>query len=375
MKTSGIQHGLLRILFILLFSGEVHALPYEYPGIRYVSPMSHSLGGITLPLNEGVGNSLFNNPAALARNTMFRAEYLNLNLDLNSGVAGNFLGSTGATSLGGFTTTLNQNPNQLYGLGGGNLTAVSWGGLAFGILVQERNRAYSDGSQVHYETMSQIIPAIGYGLGLARGVVRIGYSMQLVNEASGISQSTSDSSAGYLKGISAGMGISHTASVNFAFPYQYLPTFSLLARNVLGMKFNRAPLFKRADTPSGSPSDQPASYDAAFNFMIRVSGPLKANGYVQYKDLLGVTSTPVLDRISAGLDLSVSPAVSLRVGAMGLRLSGGIGYRSQSSEINLAYYKDPCPFTNITEYDTRFALQYKVFFQNENSREREPEMR
>ncbi len=326
-------------------------------------------------MSDEIGNSLFNNPAALARNTLFRAEYLNLNLDINSGIAGNMLGSTGATSLGGFTTTLNKNPNVLYGLGGGNLTAFSWGGLAVGVLVQERNRAYSDGTQVHYQTTSQIIPAIGYGIGLARGVLRLGYSLQLVNEASGVTQSASDSSAAYLKGISSGMGLSHTASVNFVFPFQYLPTFSLLARNAMGTSFSRAPLFKRADSPAGSPPDQPASYDAAFNFMLRVSGPVKANLYVQFKDILGATSTALLDRISAGLDASISRAVSFRVGAMGTRLAGGIGYRSQSSEINLAYYKDPCPFTNIAADDTRFALQYKVFFQDENSRARESEMR
>jgi len=365
----------LLIVSLLLGARGAEALPYGYPGVRYVSPMAQSLGGVTLPLTDEIGNSLFNNPAALARNTQFRAEYLNLNLDLNSGAAGNFLGATHATSLGGFTRTLNQNPNVLYGIGGGNLTALSWGGFAVGALIQERNRSYSDGTQVYYQTLSQIIPVIGYGLSLARGVVRLGYSFQMVNEASGIAQSSSDSSAGYLKGVSAGMGYSHTASVNFAFPYRYLPTVSLVARNALGTSFKRAPIFRRADSPVGNPPDQPASYDAAFNFMFRLSGTMKANGYLQYKDFLGATQTSILDRLSAGMDLSVSPAVNLRVGVMGVRFAGGIGYQSPSSEIHLAYYKDPNPFTALGADDTRFALQYKVFFQDANSRVRESEIK
>lgn len=375
MRASWKILGTLLMACAFLVAGHAWALPYDYPGVRYVSPLGQSLGGITLALSDETGNSLFNNPAGLARNTRFRAEYLNLNLDINDGIAGNFLSGFGATSLGGFTPTLNKNPNVIYGVGGGNLSAFSWGGFAFGVLVQERNRAYSDGTQVYYQTMSQIIPVVGYGLSLARGVVRLGYSFQLVNEASGIAQSTSDSSAGYLKGISSGMGLSHTASVNFAFPFRYLPTFSLLARNALGTRFSRSPLLKRADSPSGNPADQPASYDAAFGFMLRLGGTLKTNGYLQLKDMLGGTPISLIDRMSVGLDFNVSPAVSLRVGASGLRWSGGLGYRSESSEINLAYYKEPIPFTSISAEDVRFALQYKVFFQDANSRVREPEIR
>ncbi|NDG86131.1 MAG: hypothetical protein EBX52_13965, partial [Proteobacteria bacterium] len=99
------------------------ALPYSYPGVRYISPCGQSLGGMTLPLSDETGNSLFNNPAGLARNPKFRSEPINLNLDLNSGVMGSFVNSTGFASLGGFTSNLNSNVNKVYSGGFGNLTA------------------------------------------------------------------------------------------------------------------------------------------------------------------------------------------------------------------------------------------------------------
>ena len=364
---------IVAVMGTLLLREGAHALPYNYPAVRYISPHGQSLGGMTLPLSEETGNALFNNPAALARNTKFRAEYLNLNFDLNSSVLGSFSSSYGVSSLGGFTSTLNSNVNKIHSAGMGNLTAVSWGGLAVGLLFQERVRAYSDGTNVHYETISNLVPAVGYGLALARGVMRLGYSIQLVSQASGVAQAPSDSSAAYLKGISEGKGISHTASVNFVFPFAYTPTLSILARNVFGLHYLQKGLISRASSPTGVPADEPMSVDAAFNFNVRISGPVKSNWYIQFKDLTHASSMGLLDRLSLGMDLGVSRAVSFRVGLNNLQFSGGIGYRSDTSEINLAYYQEQTPFPSISKWDTRYALQYKYFFQNTNSRDREAE--
>ncbi len=348
--------------------------PYSYPQIRYVSPFSQSIGGVTLPVADEVGNDLFNNPAALARNQKFKAEYLNLSLDLNSSMGGGVTSVINLPSLGSFSSTLNSNINKLYSGGLGNLTAAAWGGLGVGLLIQERVRAYSDGTNVHYETMSQVIPAVGYGLALARGVIRLGYSVQLVNEASGITQSVSDGNAAYLSGLSEGKALSHTASVNFAFPFAYLPTFSLVARNIGGVHFSSGSIASRAKSPTGVPSDEDMSVDAAFDFTARISGPVKSRWYLQYKDLTGVSSLGILEKLNFGIDLNFSPAVSFRIGMTSTQPSAGIGYRSESSEINFAYYHDQSPFSNISSWDTRFALQYKVFFQDKNTRDRESEL-
>jgi hypothetical protein len=206
----------ISILVALVVSVEAHAQTTTYPGIRYLNPYSQSMGGVSLPLSQDIGNSLFNNPAGLARNPKFKAEFLNLDAD----GTGNMFGAlaSGGTSLGGLTKTLNSNQNSNYAEGISNLTALSWGGLGVGLLFQERVRAYSDGTNVHYQTLSDLVPAVGYGLSLARGVIRLGYSLQYVNEASGTAQATSDSSASFLSGINQGHGFSSNASVDFSFP-------------------------------------------------------------------------------------------------------------------------------------------------------------
>jgi hypothetical protein len=357
----------------LLLGSVASALPYQYPAVRYVSPLGESLGGMTLPLSDEIGNSLFNNPAALARNTKFKAEYLNLNIDGNTNLFSSISSVPSFFSLGQFTTTLNTDPNQVYSGGFGNLTALSWGGLGVGVLIQDRVRSYSDGSTVSYESLSQVIPVVGYGLSLARGLMRVGYSIQYVNETSGTGQAPSDSSAAYLSGINQGKGLSHTASVNFVFPFQHIPTLSFVARNVFGMRFQSGSLLSRAKSPVGTPSDQELAVDAAFNFMSRISGPMKSFWYLQMQDVFGKTHLGVFDRLSLGIDFNLSQAVSLRIGLNKTRLSGGIGYHSPGSEIGLAYYQDQSPFTALSATDTRIALQYKIFFQDQNVRDRDAE--
>jgi len=351
------------------------ARPYNYPQVRYQSAMSQAMGGVTLPLTNELGNNLFNNPAALGHHHKFRAEYLNLNLEANSNVLSNLgLSTTKMTGLGGMADTLNQHQNQVFGAGLSELTALSWGGLAVGALGQERVRATSDGTNLHYETMSQIIPAAGYGLSLARGVVTLGYSLQFVNQASGIAETTPSSSASFLSGIHEGWALSHTASVNFILPYTYLPTLSLAARNIGGLHFISGNLFGRAHNPIGTPDDESMSIDAAFSFRVRFAGQFKSQWYLQYQDVTETVRMPVLEKLRIGVNFDLSPHFAIRGGFNGDQGSAGIGFRSQASEINLAWYHETNPFPGVDYWDTRYTLQYKLFFQDRNSRDREHEL-
>jgi hypothetical protein len=368
------QTRLVLIGMALTLQSVAEARPYNYPQVRYQSAVSQSLGGVTLPLNDELGNNIFNNPAALAHNTKFRAEYLNLNLEANSNVLSSLgLSTTRMMGLGGMTETLNENKNKVFGAGLSNLTALSWGGLGVGLLLQERVRAVSDGTTARYETMSQIIPAAGYGLALARGVVRLGYSMQFINQASGIAQNPSDSGASFLKGINQGWGLSHTVSANFTFPFTYLPTFSLAARNIGGLHFNQGSIFSRANNPVGIPADEDMSVDVAMALMVRLSGTFKSHWYLQYHDLTSTSHTPVLEHLGVGANFDFTSNFSVRVGFTGNQPSAGIGFKSEASEISLAYYNEPNPFSGVDYWDTRYTLQYKIFFQDKNVRDRDRE--
>jgi hypothetical protein len=270
--------------------------------------------------------------------------------------------------LGGLTPQLNADLNRVYQGGYGNLTALSWGGFGVGLLFQRQMSALSDGTNVTYNANSQVVPAAGYGIALARGVVRLGYSLHYVNQAYGTSTTPStNTSAAALSGLAEGRGLSHNAAVNFVFPFTYLPTFSILARNIGGTHFVGGSLFTGAQNSVGITPDEPMSVDLAFNWMVRFSGKMKSHWYVQYSDAMSAYSMSVLDRVHFGGDLSLSKSFDIRFGANGMQLSAGVGYRSKASEINITWYNEKNPINDAN--DSRFGLQYKIFFQDQNTRE------
>lgn len=366
----------LGILLIgLLQSGSAIAGSNSYPAIRYTPAAGEALGGITLPLADEVGNALFNNPAALAKNTRFKAEILNLNVDGNSTLFSGIGADTiKVMNLGSMSTVLNSNTNQIYSAGYGNLTTLSWGGLGVGVLYQNRMRAYSDGTKLHYQGVNQFIPTAGYGLALARGVVRVGYSVQYVNMASGqATTAASNTQASYVEGVGQGHALSHTISGNIVFPFTYLPTISFVSRNILGATYGGSSLIASAKNPSGSPSSESMSVDVSLGFTVRVSGSVKTVWYFEYDDLTQSAKMPFLEKLRLGLDLQFSRHFGLKGGVNGTQFTGGLGYKSDSSEINLAMYHESTPFSSVSYWDTRYSLQYKVYLQDRSSRSSAPE--
>lgn len=352
---------------------EVVAKPYYYPQLRYVGSANEAMGGVVLPYTEEVGNSLMNNPAGLARFSGYRSEPMNLNFVINSNSLSNL--STTALksfSLGGISGSMNGNAASPFGFGFTNMTAFAWNGLALGFLLQEHARAISDGTNATYQVVSQFIPAFGYAFGMARNVIRVGYGLQYVNETSGTATVPSNSSASFLSGLNKGGGLSHQVSINLALPFTYLPTFSVIGRNLGGLHFSRTSLLPRGSNIAGTPPSQQMSIDLGFDFQIRISGTLKSHWFFEYKDINHHSSIPTaMERLSTGLDLNLSPAVAVKAGMTGIaQFSVGGSYRSDQSEIGLNYYQERSPFNAGPSWETRFALQYKLLL-NQKARKEE----
>ncbi len=360
-----------KCLILLLFvSHSARALPYFYPQVRYEDAENFSLGGVSLPMTDSVVGNMMNNPAGLAKNELFQAEYLNLGLQGNSSTFAHFGTSTiSEPSMKSYLTQLNADANSLYGMGGSLSSAISWKGFAFGVVTQQSFSAVSSNGTISYTSTAQTIPAIAFGIPLARGVVRLGYSLQYVNQTSGIaSTSAANGPYGYTYGLLQGHGFSNNASANFVFPYTYLPTVSVIARNILGLNYSSGSLLGRADSPAGLPQNEPMVVDAALNFTVRVTGTMKTIWYFQYQDAFHAINTSVTEHFATGVDFQFSKAFSLRGGLTGgnnffdPQFSLGMGYRNDGHIINFAWYHERNPLAGGPGYDTRYMLQYTLRF-------------
>jgi hypothetical protein len=107
------------------------------------------------------------------------------------------------------------------------------------------------------------------------------------------------------------------------------------------------------------------------NTTVKFTGTFQSQWYAQFRDLTSTSGAGVQDRISAGMQLDFSKGFNAKFGLNGLQMSMGLGYKSESTSINFAWYQEANTMSVGYHYDTRYQLQYTLRFQDSNSRTRE----
>jgi len=333
------------------------------PGARYTSGRAAALGDAFLPLADDGASALFYNPAGLARIRNPQIEPLNFSVFFNNQYTGMFgLNFYNMPSLSGFLPTLEKNPGKLAGAGFSLLPTAYMRGFSFGVLLQSHvmGVAHTNGS-VEYRSNYQFIPTAGAGFKLAGGIVRIGYSVQWVNQASGhITIPRETTPMGYNQGLASGSGLSHNLGFALTLPIAYLPSLNLVARNVLGLHFGEFTALPLARNKSGTPADEPTSYDAAFGIVSKVGAGTYFNLIAEYRDLTDTSGVSLFGRLAGGIELSLRDAFFLRGGWSGGYPSAGIGLRRKGGEFSVSWFSEEIGSGYHSLRDQRYMLHYQI---------------
>ncbi len=327
------------------------------------------MGDATLPLGTNASSGLFDNPADLGRDQAFQAHPIDFTVYGDTGYFG--LLNTSfykATSLSGYLSTLQAKPGTYASQGLAVFPTFAYKGFAAGILLQSElgAQANSDGS-LQYRSNYQFIPAAGYGVKLAGGIVRFGYSLQYVNEAVGNQTLPSTTSTlGYNQNLSEGSGFSHNLGFAMTLPMQYLPSFNVTARNVLGLHYFGKSIVPFSPSSTGLPPDEAMTVDTSFSMQPKISGGTVLNLVYEFRDLTNTSADTILGRSAIGMELAMSNHFSLRVGwkgglpYLGGYPSAGIGLKRPQGEFSLTYYTEDLGTPGNSIGDTRFLMQYTV---------------
>lgn len=334
------------------------------PGSRYTSGRAAALGDAYIPLADDGASGLFYNPAAIGRLQNTHFEPLNMSVMLNGG----FLRGTSilnffkATSLSSMASALQNSPGTTMGGGVSFFPNFFLRGFSFGILTQIQYLAKNDGyGFIRYRSLYQFIPTAGGSLRLAKGIVRLGYSLQYINQSSGAVAVPEDfSPLGYNQFLSEGAALSHTVGFALTFPFQYLPAFNVVARNVMGTRFTRASLVRIAKDSVGTPPEEPMSIDASFSLSPKTGGGGSLNLALEGRDITGRSGMSLLGRLALGLELSIRDKVFLRGGYGSGYPCAGLGMRGKQAEFALSWFSEELADGFHKERDSRFMFHYQI---------------
>jgi hypothetical protein len=333
------------------------------PGSPYTSGEGAAMGDAVLPLANDGASSLFYNPAGLARIRTTAFEPFNLGLYGNSGYFGNMgTESLKVTSLSGSSGNLQNHPGVFMGTGASYAPAFYTRGFAFGVLLQSQigAAANSDGS-IHSRSLYQLIPTAGYGMSFGGGIVRIGYSLQWINQASGdITVPSGTTPLGYNQNLAQGSALSHNVGFAFTLPYVYLPALNVVARNIGGAHFNTTSIYHFTPDPTGAPPTDPMTLDASISFVTKLDRGSEVNWVVEDRDITNQSGMSQAGRVALGLEYSIESRFFLRGGWGSGYPAAGIGYKDKKGEISLSWYSEELGQSYHALRDARYLLGYSI---------------
>ncbi len=358
-----LTHGMAISLILGVF-GAFNAFGRQdiVPGSRYTSGRAAALGDAYLPLGEDGASGLFSNPAGLAKIRGAHFDPMNLSLFSNGALLQNFgTSSYKVYSLSQYAPELAKVPGEYVSAGAALLPAFSSRFFSFGLLAQSEFGATSDGATIHYRSRYQLIPAAGTSARLASGIVRIGYSLQWVNQASGDVFTPADASPlGYNVGVLQGSALSHNVGLAINLPYAYLPAFNIVGRNLGGAHYSATTIYKMATQSSGVPLTEPTTFDMSVSVRPKATATSFFNVVFEFRDMTNQSKVTALGRAAFGLEYSIRNFLFLRGGYGSGYPSAGIGVGQKTGEFSLTYYSEDVGTTYHEQQDTRYLFQYRI---------------
>ncbi|MFZ9595626.1 MAG: hypothetical protein ACO3A2_06055 [Bdellovibrionia bacterium] len=332
------------------------------PGSRYVSARGDALGDALIAVGDDLASGLFYNPAQLSRIRLFEYELLNWSGTVNLNLLKTFnLGTPEAGFPGSLLPSISTLTDQYVGGGGSAFMGVGMRGLALGVLVdtQFASRLNSD-QTVSYRSRYQLIPAMGWGFQLFRGILRVGYSLQVVGVAQNSGTTQGTTSFSYLDGALQGTTLSSTFGLSMVLPVSGSPGFHAVARNAFPTEYSPNVLYRFTNSPSGVPATDVTTFDAAFSLRPHFGRNAALNLLAQLRDATNTSVTSLDQRMAYGAELSFRNWLFFRGGLRGRHLSAGLGFKRAKSELSFAYSTVDVGTSQSSVADSRLMVQFQI---------------
>ncbi|MGZ3699858.1 MAG: hypothetical protein ACXVCH_17330, partial [Bdellovibrionota bacterium] len=209
----------------------------------------------------------------------------------------------------------------------------------------------------------QFVPAASFGMRLADGILRLGYSFQWVNEAVG-NQVNMPISSGWSSGLQQGSGFSHNVGISVMLPIATLPQFDLVARNILGTAYNMGSLIPFSGNPAaGAPPTEPMSFDGSFSIHPKFGKGTVLHVVAEIRDFTNSSNTGIFEKFAFGTEFIIRDFIFLRGGFGSGWPAAGFGVKIKTHELHLSWYSEELgkDWQQVRDMRFMFNYQFKVW--------------
>ncbi|MBI3556528.1 MAG: hypothetical protein HY074_09720 [Deltaproteobacteria bacterium] len=326
---------------------------------------ARSLGMGNASINSGRGPySVFYNPANIAaRETGTHFQPLNLQFELSEGSLGQASGgnSLNFQSLSSLYSGLKNSPNTFAGGRYSLYPNVTLRNFSFGMLYEVNQgailRSYDGALRVL--ARDRFSPTVALSERFASGIFRLGASVQLVTigKADAVVPPPVPTAVAFAPNVNSMSALVFTGGTTITIPVRFLPSFSLVGRNLGNAKYSSAPVLVKFGDGRTAFTD-PMMFDWGSSMTFILARRLEMKLSLDYHDLTNKLDGGRFRHVFTGTELIAYDILKLRAGLAHGYPSFGVGINTRRASLDFTAYADEMDDRLRGAKEQRYVFQY-----------------
>lgn len=314
--------------------------------------------------------SVYYNPAGVARRNKAQAKYIDLEGTVSQGVFSVVKGTfSNLTSLGKFTQNLYANQGKVQSLGIALLPQFLIRNFSVGLVLRSYNEAYIDPTTANMDFFAATDAAVYVhtGVALFGGILKLGAGAKALNRAEINRTYTqaeySSTGVSFSSQWKEGTGYGFDAGALLTYPSDLQPTLGVAVQDIGATDLlERRLIWTGAAGTPGAPPSLPQKVNVGLSISSKFSRGKKAVLALELKNVLKA-GTNYTERIHAGMELELNRILFLRAGLNeGRYWTGGLGLHAGGVGLELTTYGENVSHDGGTRDDRKWIGRYVLAF-------------
>jgi hypothetical protein len=346
------------ILIILLVAQTAHGDFEFFRGVRQMG-----MGGASIAVVNDE-TAVLSNPNGLGRLRDSFFTIIDPEISASSSGMDTLLGTAvmGSSNPEEVYNDLSDTPGEPYYYKGQIFPSIVMPNFGLGLLgrYEVLSMRNSDGS-FDYNYQNDYSLNVGYNMSFWGGRIKFGMAGRLINRVEYFGTRRAGDSLELSAFATEGMGISVDTGLTLAAPWDWIPTFTVLIRD-LGHTSFTAGGGAFGNSENGTPQTVPQSIDLAVAVFPITGKYSRAVFTIEYTGIDSTAGAEAMDRLRIGTEFNFWDAYFLRAGWHENDWTAGFEYATGNLQFQMATYSEAIVLPSLTDQDRRVVFKMAFRF-------------